>query len=323
MKVTAVAPANVALIKYWGKKNEELKIPTNGSVSVNLSGLLTTTTVEFSHNYQQDEVVYNQKKENKEHVIKHLNLIRQLAKISDFAKVVTTNNFPSSTGLSSSASGFASLTLAATSAAGLSLSEKELSIMARQGSGSACRSIPDGFVEWQEGESSQTSYAKSLYPPEYWEIVDIVVIVSQEKKTVSSTAGQKLYSSSPFFALRLNKINDKIKLCKNYLQKKDFTQLGELVEQEALEMHTIMLTSKPSLIYWTTGTLTLMKLVKQWREDGLEVYFTINTGQNIHLLCERKNLDQLVIKLKTVSEVKDLIVNTPANGARIIDQHLF
>ena len=151
----------------------------------------------------------------------------------------------------------------------------------------------------------------------------MVAIVSREKKEVSTTEGQKLYATSPFFKQRLKLIKNKIKLCKKFISEKNFTQLGELVEQEALELHAIMLTSLPSLIYWTAGTLTIMKLVKKWRVEGLEVYFTINTGQNIHLLCEKPNVEKLVAKLKNLPEIKEVIINTPALGVRLTDQHLF
>jgi len=325
MKATAVAPSNIAFIKYWGKKDEDLKIPENGSVSMNLSNLLTTTTVEFSPEFKKDTMIINSENDYKESnkVIKQLDLIRKRANLFQKAKVVSINNFPAGTGLSSSASGFAALTLAATKAAGLNLGEKELSIFARQGSGSACRSIPDGFVEWLDGGTSDTSYAISLYSPDYWKIVDIVAIVSREKKDISSTDGQKFASTSPLFKTRLNNINKKIKRFKESLETRNFTQFGQIIEEEALELHAIMLTSIPSLIYWLPETLKIMKLVKKWRTDGLETYFTVNTGQDIHLIIEEKNKKKLVEKLKKIKEVKNIIVNQPANGARLVNKHLF
>src|SRR3989344_2439626 len=175
MKSTAIAPSNIAFTKYWGRKDEKLRLPMNGSISMCLSNLLTTTTVEFSEKLKADDIIINGERREKEalKVSKHLDRIRKLAGISTYAKVVSQNSFPTATGLSSSASGFAALTVAGAKAAGLNLSEKELSILARQGSGSACRSIPDGFVEWIDGDTSETSYAISLYPPEHWHIVDV------------------------------------------------------------------------------------------------------------------------------------------------------
>ena len=319
MKVTAVAPSNIAFIKYWGKTDEDLKIPENGSISMNLSNLLTTTTVEFSSDFKEDSVTINNENDLKQSskVIKQLDLIRKKANIFLKVKVVSKNNFPDGTGLSSSASGFAALTLATTKALGLELNEKELSMLARQGSGSACRSIPDGFVEWvEEG-------AKSLYPSDYWNIVDVVAIISQVKKDISSTDGQKFATTSPFFQTRLNNINEKILRLKKALEVKNFTEFGKIIEGEALELHAIMLTSTPSLIYWQPETIKLMKLVKKWRTEGLEVYFTVNTGQDIHLIVEEKNSETLVKKLKEINEVKRIIINKPAVGARLTEKHLF
>lgn len=325
MKATAQAPANIAFIKYWGKKDEALRLPENGSLSMNLSNMNTVTTVEFSSSYTQDYIEINGTRESNEEnrAIKHLNRIRKLANISDKAKVITKINFPRGTGLSASASGFAALTVAASFAAGLKLSERELSILARQGSGSACRSIPGGFVEWLDGETSELSYGVSLYPPNYWDIVDVVAIVTETRKDVPTSAGQKLVGSSPFFPVRKAHIKEKLELCKKILTEKNFLQFGQLIEAEALELHAIMLTSQPSLIYWTTGTLRLMKLTKKWRSEGLPVYFTINTGQNVHLICEKKDVETVKRKLTAVKDVKQVIVNYPAPGARLTDKHLF
>jgi diphosphomevalonate decarboxylase len=325
MKATAVAPSNIAFIKYWGKKDEVLRLPENGSISMNLSDMTTTTTVEFDPSLKEDSIVINDTKEANEgnRAIMHLDRIRERAEITDKAKVVTITNFPRGTGLSSSASGFAALTVAASKAVGLTLSEKELSILARQGSGSACRSIPNGITEWLDGETSDTSYAVSLYPPEYWDLCDVVAVVSVGRKEVATSAGMKLAQKSPFFKTRRLHIKEKIILCKKFLAEKNFPAFGELIEAEALELHAIMLTSTPSLIYWTPGTLRIMKLCKVWRSEGIPVYFTINTGQDIHLICEKPMVESLKKKLTEVEEVKNIIVNTSAPGAHLTNEHLF
>lgn len=321
MKATAIAPSNIAFTKYWGRKDEILRLPENGSISMCLSNLLTTTTVEFSPILKKDEITINGgglEEGEAERIIKHLDRIRKLANIDQKAKVVSSNNFPSGTGLSSSASGFAALTLAATKAAGLNLSEKELSILARQGSGSACRSIPSGFVEWMDGDTSETSYATQLFPPDYWAIADVVAVVNEGKKEVPTSKGMQATHSSPFMEVRLGRMKEKNNKVKQLFTKKNFKELGELIEQEALELHTIMLTQTPPLIYWTPGTLRIMKLTARWRAEGIPVYFTINTGQDVHLICEAENVEKVKEKLEDLDFVKDIIVNTPGEGARIL-----
>lgn len=326
MKATAIAPTNIAFTKYWGKKDEVLRLPENGSVSMCLSNLLTTTTVEFSDKYDKDNITINGggiEMGEAERIIKHLDRVRKLANIQDKAKVVSTNNFPSGTGLSSSASGFAALSLAAAEAAGLKLSEKELSILARQGSGSACRSIPSGFVEWLDGNTSDSSYARQIFPASWWKIADVVAIVSKGRKDVSSSAGMKIARSSPFMKVRQSHMKEKNKLVKNLIKLRKFKELGELTEQEAMELHSIMLTQYPPLIYWTPGTLKIMKLCSHWRTEGIPVYFTINTGQDIHLICEQKSVKKVKNKLKQIPGVKNIIVNTPGKGTRLSINHLF
>lgn len=325
MKATSIAPSNLAFIKYWGKKDEKLRLPLNDSLSMNLSNLTTITTVEFDKRYTDDVVVIDGKREEKEgeRVIKHLDLIRKIAQMSLKAKVVSKNNFPAGTGLSSSASGFAALTVAGVKAAGILLSQKELSLLSRLGSGSACRSIPDGFVQWYRGNSHATSYAVSLFPSDWWEIVDVVTVVSRRKKEVSTTEGQKKTASSSFMKIRLEGINEKIRLCKEFIKKRQFTALGELTEKEALEMHAVMLTTDKPLLYWLPETVMMMRLVRKWRREGIPVYFSLNTGQDVHLLCEKKTQKRLLDKLKTVGEIKNIIINTPAKGARLSNNHLF
>lgn len=319
MKATAIAPSNIAFVKYWGRKDEVLRLPENGSVSMCLSGLQTTTTVEFG-DFEQNEIVINGKKEDLENnrAVKHLDRVRKLAKIDLRAKVETTNNFPTGTGLSSSASGFAALTLAAVSASGLKLPEKELSILARQGSGSACRSIPDGFVQWLDGDTSDTSYAESIFPPDYFEIADVVAVVSLDKKFLATSEGQKSARTSLFFEKRLSLINGKIDRVKKAIEDKNFSELGELIEREALEFHSILFTSDPPLFYWTPETVRVMKFVRKMRQEGLEAYFTINTGQDVHVICKKEDAEKVEEKLSELPEIIKTIINYPAPGAHLV-----
>lgn len=325
MKATSIAPSNIAFIKYWGKKDAALRLPANGSVSMNLSKLLTTTTVEFSEQYDANRIMIDgqENQQEKERVSKFLDHVRKRAGKSLYARVESKNSFPSGTGLSSSASGFAALAHAASTAIGLSLSEKELSMLARRGSGSACRSIPSGFVEWIAGTDDDTSYATSLFPPDHWAIVDVVAQTATEKKDVSTTRGQERADSSPFFSVRLDHIEKKIARIKEYIAVRDFEQFGALVESEALELHAVMLTSTPPLAYLLPETVRVIRAVRAWRTQGLPVYFTLNTGQDVHCICEERNAKEVENRLKTLEGVKQTIINVPCEGARIFDEHLF
>lgn len=332
-KATAIAPSNIAFTKYWGKKDEVLRLPENGSIAMCLSDMLTTTTVEFlgpsSRTSQddtgRDQVIINGEIEEGEEtrVIKHLDRVRELAKINLHAKVVSENNFPRGTGLSSSASGFAALTLAATKAVGLNLSEKELSILARQGSGSACRSIPSGFAEWLDGNTSESSYSKTIFPASYFKIADVVAIASTGRKDIPTSEGMKTLETSPYVSLRVSRMKEKNQKVKNFIEKKDFTNLGQLAEAEALDMHAIMITQSPPLIYFQPNTILIIKLVHKWRREGLECYFTINTGQDVHILVEQKNIDKLTKRLKEIEEIREIIINYPSEGTRLSNKHLF
>src|SRR3990167_4286413 len=324
MKTTAIAPSNIAFIKYWGKKDEELSLPANGSISVNLSNLTTTTTVEFNKNLKVDDITINGKKDGKktDRAIQHLNRIRASARISTKAKVVSRNNFPTAGGLASSASGFAALSVAGTKAAGLSLHKKELSILARQGSGSACRSIPDGFVEWLDGDTNETSYAVSLYPPSFWDLSIVVVLAGSEEKSVLTSEGMQLVKSNSFYPVRLSHIGEKIRKMKQYMKEKDFEKLGSLVEAEAQELHSMVMTSTPPIIYWQPLTIKVVRLVQEIRRKYFPVCFTIDSGPHVCIICEKKNQDLLIQKLRQYN-IQDFIINRPSLGTRLTKNHLF
>lgn len=325
MKTTAIAPTNIAFIKYWGKKDSVLKLPLNSSLSVNLSGLSTITTVEFSSSLSSDDILLDEQKQGQavNRVIKHLDLIRKIIGKKTFAKVRSINNFPIASGLASSASGFAALTMATCKAGGLNLSEKELTIIARQGSGSACRSIPDGWVEWIKGSTNESSYARSIFPSNYWDLNVITIIVNNKKKDILSTKGMDLALSNPFLKIRIKNIGKKTELIKKYISSKKFTEFGELIEKEALELHAITLTSEPPIVYWEPATIELIKLIWLLRKEGLESYFTIDAGPHLKIICQNKDLDKLTKRLELVKGVRKIITNKISDGARLTDKHLF
>lgn len=324
-KATAIAPSNIAFIKYWGRENPELNIPKNGSLSVNLDQLHTTTTVEFSPDYQRDQIIINGHEDETEakRAIKHLDKIRLLAGITEQAKVVSENNFPTGSGLASSASGFAALSVAGAKAAGLNLSERELSTLARLGSGSASRSIPDGFVEWVKGSSHENSYAYSLYPPDYWDIKALAVIVSLDKKKMGSVEGHSLVDTSIYYGVRIVHMDGKIAHLKEAMAEKDFKTFGEIVEAEAVDLHVIAMTSNPPLFYWKGASIEAMEACRELRDGGTLAYFTFDAGPQPVVFCQGKDAQTVAERLKSITAVKDLIVNEPGIGARVVDTHLF
>lgn len=302
MKATAVAPANIAFIKYWGRKDAALRIPTNPSISMNLSNCTTTTTVEFSGTFSEDKVSdgFNTKR-----IIELIDRLRNIAKTNERVCVTTKNNFPTSSGIASSASGFAALTVAAAAALELRLSEQKLTALARLGSGSACRSIPGGFVKW-EGE-----YARSLYPPDWWDVRDIIVVVGAGTKKVSSSEGHDNAATSPLFRKRLDALPSRIARVEHALKTKNIQELGEVIEEDSLDMHRVMQTQNPPLYYWNDETIEIMERVKK---RSVPAYFTIDAGPNVHVICEGKDEPRVAALFKG----RTLIINKPAPGAHII-----
>ena len=191
-KVTARAHTNIALVKYWGKEDEELIIPQNNSLSLTLDHFYTDTTVQFDPDLTADQFTLNGQAQETTKITKFLDIIRQMASSQLFARVESTNHVPTMAGLASSASAYAALALAGSKALGLDLSSKDLSRLARRGSGSACRSIYGGFVEWQKGDSDQTSYAVPLVENLDWDLKMIAIVVNDKQKKIASRAGRLL-----------------------------------------------------------------------------------------------------------------------------------
>ena len=325
-KATSCANSNIAFIKYWGNRDAALRIPLNNSISMNLDHATTTTTVEFDAALNDDQIVIGGTAVNdaqRARVIAHLDRVRALAHIETRARVQSQNNFPIGAGIASSASAFAALSLAATCAAGLELPERELSVLARQGSGSACRSIPGGFVEWLAGSENANSYSVSIAPPEFWGLCDVIAIVSTEEKKVGSTDGHAAASSSHFLTERLNALPARLARVRRALFAHDLAALGPAIEEDAVELHFVAMTSTPPIFYWSPAMVRVIEAARTWRRDGLAVYFTLDAGPNVHLICEVKDADQVAARAREISDVQQVIVNTPGGAARLVATHLF
>jgi len=319
---TARANANIAFIKYWGNRNEDLRLPENSSLSMNLDGLYTETTVTWDNTTKTSSLFLNDKPQTGqtlERVTKHLgNLRKYVPDLPQYATVKSANNFPMGAGIASSASSFAALTVAAISAADISLPEKTLSALARLGSGSASRSIPTGFVEWYRGEGHETSYAESIGSPEYWDLVDVIVVVSDSHKKVGSTEGHQSARTSDLQSGRLAHVEQRLMTCKEAFLNRDFQSFAEVVEEDSNLMHSVMMTSRPPLFYWQPTSVAIMQEVKLWREEGLQVCYTLDAGPNVHCICVRNDVQQVIQRLKTLSGILDIKVAAAGKGAELI-----
>jgi len=317
----ALAHPNIALIKYWGNRDDDLRLPANGSISMTLDALETRTTVSYDPALKGDELLLNGETAPAgvlRRVRGHLDRIRARAGLTSPARVDSRSNFPSGAGIASSASAFAALTVAACAAAGLDLTPKELSRLARRGSGSACRSIHGGFVEWHPGEDDATSFAEVLAPSDHWGLADVIALVSHQPKLVGSTEGHSRAASSPLQAGRLADTPRRLRLCREAVLARDFAALANLAELDSNMMHSVMITSSPPLIYWTPETIRLMHAVVNWRSEGLQVFYTIDAGPNVHCLCPTDDLAEVSARLMDLPGVKQVLTAPVGGAARLV-----
>lgn len=313
-KATAIANSNIAFIKYWGNRDNALRLPANPSLSMNLAGLETRTTVEFIADLKDDEVVIGDVAQTgaaKARVTAHLDLIRARAATVTRARVTSHNNFPAGAGIASSASAFAALSLAGAAAAGLALTEAELSALARRGSGSAARSVPAGFVEWE------AEVAVSIAPPDHWALADVVALLSTAHKAVGSTGGHALANTSPLQAARVAGAPERWRGCRAALLARNFPALAAVVEADSNIMHAVMMTSAPPLFYWQPETLTVMQAVRDWRAAGLTVCYTIDAGPNVHCLCPAAAAPEVERRLRALG-VPQTLTALPGGPARLV-----
>ncbi len=320
--VTAIANPNIAFVKYWGNRDAALNLPSNSSISMNLGGLETRTRVTFDVDLAMDELVINGEPASGQvldRAAAFLDSVRQLAGSRLHARVESASNFPMGAGIASSASAFAALCLAASAAAGLALSEKDFSRLARRGSGSACRSVPGGFVEWQAGQDDGDSYAFSIAPASHWDLVDCIAMVSAEHKSTGSSQGHALAGSSPLQGARLAESAKDLVSCRRAILECDFDALARVVELESNLMHAVMLTSTPPLFYWQPASLLVMEEVRRWRSSGLPACYTLDAGPNVHVLCPGSAAAQVEGKLSQVPGVTQVLIAHPGGPAHLVD----
>ncbi len=318
----ARAHSNIAFIKYWGNRDDALRLPANSSLSMNLAALHSTTTVEWSEERSADSLTINDAEAGAaalERVRAHLNLLRERLGTSMFARVESSNNFPMGAGIASSASAFAALTLAAVAALGVEVPQRQLSTLARLGSGSASRSIPGGFVEWLAGDFHETSYAESIAEREHWDLVDIIAIVSRRHKRVGSSAGHRTADTSVLQSARVETVDERLRKVKGAIMNRDFSALAGIVEADSNLMHAVMMTSDPALFYWLPLSLAVMQAARRWRlEEGLRVCYTLDAGPNVHCICVAADAERVAGRLAALSPDIEIVRSGPGPGAFLL-----
>jgi diphosphomevalonate decarboxylase len=323
---TALAGTNIALVKYWGKRDVALNLPATGSLSLTLEGLGTRTTVRFAEGLTADRVALDGAPADARfaaRVTTFLDRVRARADLPLRAEVVTENSVPTAAGLASSASGFAALAVAAARAAGLACSPAELSELARLGSGSAARSIFGGFVEMARGERAdgRDAVAAPLPGGAGWDVRLVVALTSASAKAIGSTeAMARTARTSPYYAAWVDGVAADLAEARAAVAARDLERLGVVAEHSALRMHACALAAEPGILYWNPATLAAIQAVRALRASGTPAYFTIDAGPHVKVLGAARDADAIAATLARVPGVLRAIVASPGPGARLVEE---
>ncbi|MEI4384371.1 diphosphomevalonate decarboxylase [Streptococcus suis] len=325
-KQTGIARAhtNIALIKYWGKRDKELFLPMNSSLSLTLDAFYTDTKVVFDPELTADEFYLNgmlQKEKEIFKISRFLDLFCEYIGERAFARVESLNFVPTAAGLASSASAFAALALATATALDLDLSPATLSTLARRGSGSSTRSLFGGFVEWDMGTGSEDSMAHPIDDAD-WDIGMVVLAVNTGPKKIASREGMDhTVATSPFYTAWVETAKQDLVDIKAAIADRDFEKLGQITEHNGMKMHATTLSANPPFTYWSADSLVAQEAVRQVREaTGLSVYMTMDAGPNVKVLCRASQVDELVAGLAKVFPREKIITSKPGPAAYVLSE---
>jgi diphosphomevalonate decarboxylase len=321
-RATARAGANFALVKYWGKADARLNVPAVGSISITLDALFTETEVELVPAQRSDELVLDGKRRDDDlaKISACVDLLRRKAGVDTRVRVVTRNNFPTGAGLASSASGFAALVRAAEAALGLALSPRERSIVARQGSGSAARSIFGGFVEMHAGTAADgnDSFAEPLLESHEWPLEVVIAVTAKGEKEIGSRSGMtRSATSSPYYAAWVAGQPPDLAAARTAIRARDFAALAEVAEHNCLKMHAAALAAQPPLVYWNGATVECLHAVRRLRAGGVPVFFTIDAGPQLKAVCLPGARAEVERTLRGVPGVLELLTSALGPGAEL------
>ena len=318
MQATAIAHPNVALIKYWGKEDIATNLPAVGSLSLTLEGLSTRTKVTFDTHLSADRVSLNGQEDERTSggVSRCLDMLRERAGVSVYAQVESKNDFPTSAGLASSASGYAALVTAASAALQLEMPAEERDLITRIGSGSAPRSLYDGIVLLEKTAGATGMQCRSLAAPEDWPLSVVVAVTSREKKSVSSTGGMESSRlTSPCYQSWVDTHRADLDNALACIEKRDFEQLAAVSEHSCLKMHAVAMSSEPALVYWSAATVACMQEVRELRRSGVAVFFTIDAGPQLKAVCQPDAVPAVSKALASVTGVIDVLECRLGRGA--------
>ena len=322
----ARACANIALVKYWGKRPGPLNVPAAGSLSLSLDALVTTTQVTFDAGMSGDELVLDGALARPGELARAsqlLDLIRARAGIRARARVISRNEFPTASGLASSASGFAALAVAAVAAAGLTLAPRELSILARRGSGSAARSVLGGFVRMHAGhaDDGSDSFAEPLASPLVDRVRMVIAIIGggAPKSHGSRDAMTHTAETSPLYRAWLELVPRDLAAAEAALATGDLEALGVITEGNALAMHAVTMAARPAVIYWQPATLAALAEVRALRAAGRAAWATMDAGPHVKVLTTASEAAQVAAALREIAGVTEVSIAAPGGPATVLD----
>lgn len=318
MRATAIAQPNIALIKYWGKRDLERNLPAVGSISITLRDLFTKMELELDERLESDQLTLNDSIDEK--MLPRLSSCIDTVVGSDrpCANIVSTCNFPIAAGLASSASAFAALTLAAAKTAGDSTVVAELASLAGRASGSAARSLFGGFVEL--ANRNDTIALTSLRDSDTWPLVVVVAITDSGPKAVGSTEAMEISrKTSPFYSNWIERQNDDLDTARDAIVRRDFEQLAAIAEHNCLKMHSVMWSSRPPVVYWNSTTMRCLQTVRRLQRKGVGTFFTIDAGPQVKIVCLPEYAADVQAAMVATQGVVDVMVSGLGEAARLVD----
>lgn len=316
--------ANLALVKYFGKRDRQLNLPAGPSLSLTLEPLETLTELRVDARLAEDTVWLGGKPASATFTARasqFLDIVRAASGDKRHAEVHTSNSFPTAAGLASSASGMAALALAATTAYGLELNKTELSALARRGSGSAARSICGGIVAWHEGTAADgsDSVAHTLRSADEWDLRVVVGLAATGPKEVGSTeAMERTRTTSPYYGDWIRAVHEDFEAALRAVDDQDFTLLGEIAERSALSMHAAALAARPGIAFWNGITVSALHLTRALRRRGVEAYFTCDAGPQPKLLVQPEHQAQASEALRELPGIEGIIECHLGQGAQLL-----